>query len=630
MANDNSEFEFQCLHGMGQSLYDLFLAQKSKIHCRIYAPVGSHQDLLPYLVRRLLENGANSSFVNMIMDQEKSIADIIADPIARVHKLEQKRHHKIPLPKDIFGKHRLNAQGLDLSNRHTCLQLQQAMLAASEKQWQAQPLVATLKKVSGTSETVYDPAQTDRIVGQVNSAVDAEIELALQQASAAQADWDAQGAETRANILNTIADLLEQHTGDFIYLAVREAGKTLPDALAELREAVDFCRYYAEQAKRVIGSPMKMPGPTGESNVVELHGRGVVACISPWNFPLAIFTGQIVAALAAGNCVLAKPAEQTPLIAAHAVRLFHQAGVPEAVVQLLPGSGETVGATLIADRRVNAVIFTGSTEVAKLIQRNLAKRAGEIVPLIAETGGQNCMLVDSSALPEQVVDDVINSAFGSAGQRCSALRVLYVQDDIADKVITMLQGAMQKLNVGDPALLATDVGPVIDKEAQQNLQQHIHKMLKDAKLLSQLPENEQTKNGTYVTPVAFEINRITELTREVFGPILHIVRFKLADLDQVLDDINSTGYGLTFGMHSRVEERIRYVQQRMRVGNMYVNRNITGAVVGVQPFGGEGLSGTGPKAGGPHYLPRLCVERTITINTTATGGNASLLSLTDD
>jgi RHH-type proline utilization regulon transcriptional repressor/proline dehydrogenase/delta 1-pyrroline-5-carboxylate dehydrogenase len=375
---------------------------------------------------------------------------------------------------------------------------------------------------------------------------------------------------------------------------------------------------------------MKMPGPTGECNVVELHGRGVVACIRPWNFSLAIFTGQIEAALVAGNCVIAKPAEQTPLIAALAVQLFYQAGVPQAVVQLLPGTGEGVGAKLMADRRVNTVIFTGSTEVAKLIQLNLAKRPGEIVPLIAETGGQNCMLVDSSALPEQIVDDVINSAFGSVGQRCSALRVLYVQDDIADKVITMLVGAMKKLNVGDPALLATDVGPVIDAEARNNLQQHINRMITSGKLLYQVPANDHIMKGTYITPAAFEIDSIHDLQREIFGPILHVIRFKLADLDKTLDDINSTGYGLTFGIHSRVEERIRYVQKKMRVGNMYVNRNMIGAVVGVQPFGGEGLSGTGPKAGGPHYLPRLCVERTLTINTTATGGNASLLSLSDD
>lgn len=630
MATADSQFEFQCLHGMGQSLYDLFLAKESNIHCRIYAPVGNHHDLLPYLVRRLLENGANSSFVNMLMDKEKGISDIIADPVAKVRKLENKRHHKIPLPKNIFGDKRLNSNGIDLSNRDSCQHLQNELVTASEKTWQAQPIVAQLKKVTGITEAIYDPAQTARVVGKVINASADHIEAALTEANAAQASWDALGANKRADILDNIAEQLEANNSDLMYLAVREAGKTIPDALAELREAVDFCRYYAEQARLVLAEPMKMPGPTGESNFLQLHGRGVVACISPWNFPLAIFTGQVVAALVAGNCVIAKPAEQTPLIATLAVQLFHQAGVPDAVLQLLPGAGETVGAALIADLRVNAVIFTGSTEVAKLIQVNLAKRPGEIVPLIAETGGQNCMLIDSSALPEQVIDDVVNSAFGSAGQRCSALRVLYVQEDIADKVLTMLVGAMQELTIADPSFLATDVGPVIDHEAQTNLQHHINSMSDSAKLLYQVPMSEQTRKGTYVAPVAFEINSIKDLQREVFGPILHVVRFKLADLNKVLDDINSTGYGLTFGMHSRVEERIRYVQQKMKVGNMYVNRNMVGAVVGVQPFGGEGLSGTGPKAGGPHYLPRLCVERTITINTTASGGNASLLSLTDD
>ena len=626
IATSANEFEFQCLHGMGQSLYDPILKRsKGKIRCRIYAPVGSHKDLLPYLVRRLLENGANTSFVNRIMDKELSIEDIIADPIQRVAQTLDKKHPKIPLPVDIYGKGRKNSLGIDLTNRHACEALANAMQAVSNKDWSSH---LDVKKDDNNLQPVFDPATQQR-VGAVQNTTLETLTIAVQKAQAAVFAWDNLGANARADILDNIAEQLEKQHANFIYLAVREAGKTIPDALAEVREAVDFCRYYAQQARKQLAKAIVLKGPTGESNQLEYHGRGVFACISPWNFPLAIFSGQVVAALVAGNCVLAKPAEQPPLIAAAAVKLFHQAGVPEDVLQLVVGDGETVGAALVQNEAIAGIMFTGSTEVAKAIQRGLANRDGAIVPLIAETGGQNAMLVDSSALPEQVVDDVILSAFGSAGQRCSALRVLFVQDDIADNIIKMLKGAMAKLNVGDPGLLVTDVGPVIDATAKAILQQHIEKMQTEAKLIYQVPLVSDNKEGYFIAPAAFEISSIRQLEREVFGPILHVVRFQLKDLPQVLEDINNTGYGLTLGIHSRIQERIQYIHKHVKVGNTYVNRNIIGAVVGVQPFGGEGLSGTGPKAGGPNYLHRLCLERTRTVNTTATGGNASLLTLTE-
>jgi len=413
-------------------------------------------------------------------------------------------------------------------------------------------------------------------------------------------------------------------------LAVREAGKTIPDAVAEVREAVDFCRYNAAQAVQHFARPAELPGPTGERNRLYLRGRGVFACISPWNFPLAIFTGQITAALAAGNAVIAKPAEQTPLIAAFAVQLLHRAGVPVDVLHLLPGDGAKIGGALVQDPRIAGVAFTGSTETARAINQSLAKREGAIVPFIAETGGQNCMLADSSALPEQVVRDVLASSFQSAGQRCSALRVLFLQSEVADKIITMLKGAMAELSLGDPALLATDVGPVIDDEAKATLEAHSERMKREAKLLLELPLPQDAGRGSFFAPRAFEIDSLSRLTREVFGPILHVIRYRADRLDRVLDAINATGYGLTLGIHSRIDETARRIHERLKVGNAYVNRNMIGAVVGVQPFGGEGLSGTGPKAGGPHYLYRFATERTLTIDTTAAGGNASLLSLQEE
>ena len=464
-------------------------------------------------------------------------------------------------------------------------------------------------------------------MGELRWSTDEDIEKALARASRAAPDWDATPATERAACLRRLADLLESNRANLMALCVREAGKTIPDAIAEIREAVDFCRYYAARACDDFAQPKRLPGPTGETNEISLHGRGVFLCISPWNFPLAIFIGQITAALAAGNAVIAKPAEQTGIIATEAVRLMHRAGVPGDVIHLLPGDGATVGAQLVKDPRISGVAFTGSTETARLINQTLAAREGAIVPLIAETGGQNAMIVDSTALPEQVVNDVVTSSFQSAGQRCSALRVLYLQQDIADRVITMLSGAMDELVVGDPGRLSTDVGPVIDGEAKSVLETHIARMSKEARLLHRAPLAKEAANGTFVAPAAFEISSVKLLEREVFGPILHVVRFQAEKLDAVIDEINAAGYGLTFGIHSRIDSTVDHVLKRLRVGNAYVNRNTIGAVVGVQPFGGEGLSGTGPKAGGPHYLHRYATERTVTIDTTAAGGNASLMSI---
>jgi len=499
---------------------------------------------------------------------------------------------------------------------------------ANHGPWQATPLVPGSPS-QGTWFEVRDPSDTRLTVGRWQASTPAQIDQALKHALAAQPAWDAIAADSRAKILESAADLLEEQRGPFITLCVREAGKTLAAAVAEVREAVDFLRYYAYQARQQFAEPIILPGPTGESNCLSLHGRGVFVCISPWNFPLAIFTGQIAAALAAGNAVLAKPAEQATLIGHAMVQLLHQAGIPEPLLQFLPGDGSTVGAALTADPRVSGVAFTGSTETAWAINRALAARQAPIAALIAETGGQNAMLADSSALPEQLVKDVLASAFDSAGQRCSAARVLLVQDDVADKVIKMLSGAMAELQVGNPCLLSTDVGPVIDADALAILKAHAERMDREATLLAQATLDESCIHGHFFAPRAYEIPSIDLLKREVFGPILHVVRWKSKQLDQVIADINATGYGLTLGIHSRIDTTVERIHRGIHAGNCYVNRNQIGAVVGVQPFGGEGLSGTGPKAGGPHYLTRFATERVLTINTTAAGGNASLLTLSD-
>ncbi|MEC5160035.1 MULTISPECIES: trifunctional transcriptional regulator/proline dehydrogenase/L-glutamate gamma-semialdehyde dehydrogenase [unclassified Janthinobacterium] len=586
-----TDYEFQCLHGMGETLYDQVVgAANLDKPCRIYAPVGSHETLLAYLVRRLLENGANSSFVNQIVDEKIAIESLITDPFAAARAQGGVPHPGIVLPTDMFGGERKNSAGLDLANEDVLREVSAAL--AAPRNWNAAPLIDAPLSI-GTdvaAQSLRNPARHDDVVGSVVEANAADVDAALASASAFAMDWQTTEPALRAAALNRAADLFETHRLELMALAIREAGKSLPNAIAEVREAVDFLRYYAAQVHDV-------------PNTLAL---GPVTCISPWNFPLAIFTGQIGAALAAGNVVLAKPAEQTPLIAHRAVELLHQAGVPRGALQFLPGRGEVVGAGLCADARVKGVIFTGSTEVAQLINRTLAKRSVAEncdIPLIAETGGQNALIVDSSALPEQVVQDAISSAFDSAGQRCSALRVLFLQEEIADKTVKMLKGAMRELRVGNPDRLATDIGPVIDTEAQRNLLAHINKI--KATAIDHFSLDLPAVNGTFVAPTVLEIKSLSELTHEVFGPVLHVIRYKRAAMPQLIEEINNSGFGLTLGIHSRIDETIDFISSRAHVGNIYVNRNIVGAVVGVQPFGGEGKSGTGPKAGGPLYLKRL-------------------------
>ena len=631
MTQARRDFEFQRLHGMGEALYDRVVDSRSHgARCRIYAPVGSHEDLLAYLVRRLLENGANSSFVNRIVDERAPIDEIIADPVARARRVDVKPHPRIPLPREIYGPDRLNSLGIDLSDPEVLTPLAEAMASAGASVWRAAPVIGGVTCPDGDERVVTDPADRRRHVGIVVDAGAEQVDMAMARASRAASAWDATEAGTRAACLMRTAEFMERDMPALMAMAVREAGKTIADAVSEVREAVDFCRYYALRCEPDFSRPTTLAGPTGEHNQLELHGRGVFVCISPWNFPLAIFTGQVSAALAAGNAVVAKPAEQTSLIAAYAARLMHEAGVPADVLHLLPGDGKSVGAPLVADPRLAGVAFTGSTETARSIQRTLAEKEGPIVPLIAETGGQNAMIVDSSALPEQVVADVIASAFQSAGQRCSALRVLFLQSDIADRTIEMLAGAMAELRIGDPALLSTDIGPVIDDTARRGLEAHADRMAREAETIYECELPEDCRNGSYFAPRAYAISGIEILEREVFGPILHVVRFRADGLDDVIDAVNATGYGLTLGIHSRIDETISHIRARSRVGNIYVNRNQIGAVVGVQPFGGEGLSGTGPKAGGPRYLHRFATERTSSINTTAQGGNAALMSLQED
>ncbi len=633
LAVGRQDWEFQRLHGMGEALYDEILGPEGEDRprrvCRVCAPVGSHEELLAYLVRRLLENGANTSFVNRIVDDKQPIEEIIADPVTRLARLPAKPHPHIPLPADLYAPARQNSRGIDLADPPALSALRDDLAAAMRRPWHAAPVVGGVEQ-SGEAAPVFDPSDHRRQVGSVVQSGPKQLGRALDRAYHAAPAWDRRPAAERAAILEHAADLYQSHGAELIARIIREGGRTIPAAVAELREAVDYLRYYALRARTDFAAPEPLPGPTGERNQIELHGRGVFACISPWNFPLAIFTGQVAAALAAGNAVVAKPAEQTPLTAAAAVYLLHEAGMPADVLHLLPGTGELVGASLVADSRIAGVAFTGSTETARAIALALAKRPGPLVPLIAETGGQNAMIVDSSALPEQVVTDVLISAFESAGQRCSSLRLLYVQADIADRLIEMLTGAMAELAVGDPALLATDVGPVIDAAAREALQRHAAHMDREGRLLYQCRLPSGAAHGTFFAPRAYEIAGAQLLDHEVFGPILHVVRWPADRLDRALDEIDATGYGLTLGIHSRIDENIRHILGRMRIGNNYVNRNMIGAVVGVQPFGGERLSGTGPKAGGPRYLHRFAVERTTSTDTTAAGGNASLLTLQEE
>ncbi|WP_417453753.1 bifunctional proline dehydrogenase/L-glutamate gamma-semialdehyde dehydrogenase PutA [Kiloniella sp.] len=627
MAGPEQDFEFQRLHGMGEALYDQVVGPAGKGYpVRIYAPVGSHEDLLAYLVRRLLENGANSSFVNRIQDEKLPIDEIIADPILKARGLFNIPHPQIPLPLHMFGTERHNSKGLDLSDAVQLSKLGTEVRKFANEGWHGAPIIGGIEQ-TGIMHTVTSPSDRRNNVGEISWADAQQAENALARADRAWWGWDLTPATVRGDCLEKMADLLEENTAEFIALCMREAGKTTADAIAEIREAVDFCRYYAVKCRQDFGDPLVMPGPTGERNELSMHGRGVFLCISPWNFPLAIFLGQVSAALAAGNAVIAKPAEQTSLVAVKAVKLFHQAGIPGDVLHLLPGDGPTVAGPLLSDDRIKGVAFTGSTETAKLIQRALAAREGEIVPLIAETGGQNAMIVDSTALPEQIVRDVLASSFQSAGQRCSALRVLFLQEDVADKILAMLAGAMDELTIGDSSQLSTDVGPVIDEDAAAMLNAHISRMKTEAKVIRELPLPSGISNGTFVAPVAFEIEGLHMLKKEVFGPVLHVIRYKASELDSIIDQINNSGFGLTLGIHSRIDETVDYIARRVRVGNTYVNRNQIGAIVGVQPFGGMGLSGTGPKAGGPRYLHRFATEHSISIDTTAAGGNTSLMTL---
>lgn len=628
LAGDN-RFEFQRLHGMGEGLYDELARLEDGIGeartpVRIYAPVGSHKDLLAYLVRRLLENGANSSFVNRIADEDIPLDQLVRDPVAELSALEPKRNPSIPLPNAIFGKARRNSTGVDLSDPLVREPLLVRLKALESRSWTARP---TLGKGKGRSVT----SPTDRRIeiGTVFEPSATEVDRMVAAGHAAQGAWDALGGEARARLLDRTADLFEEHKEEFFSLCIREAGKTLIDAVLEVREAVDFLRFYAAEARRQFTRPLLLPGPTGEHNELRLHGRGVIASISPWNFPLAIFTGLTSAPLAAGNAVIAKPAGQTPLIGALAIDLMHKAGIPKHVVQLAPGSGRVVGGTLTAHPLVAGVVFTGSNETARTINRTLAERDGPIIPFVAETGGQNAMIVDSSALPEQVTRDVISSAFQSAGQRCSALRVLCIQDDVADSMLEMIAGAMQALTIGDPADIRTDVGPVIDEGAKAALEAHLAELKAKGRLLAEIELPKSAVHGYFVKPSMYEIKSLAELDREHFGPILHVVRWKSGELDKLIGQINATGYGLTLGLQSRIDTTRQFVEAHARVGNLYVNRNQIGAVVESQPFGGEGLSGTGPKAGGPHYVARFATERVTCIDTTAAGGNASLMASID-
>jgi RHH-type proline utilization regulon transcriptional repressor/proline dehydrogenase/delta 1-pyrroline-5-carboxylate dehydrogenase len=624
LGQQHPGYEFQRLHGMGESLYrEVIEVQNWRTPCRVYAPVGAYHELLPYLVRRLLENGANTSFINQISRQDISVDELISDPVAAV---------RVPIsqppivsPRNLFGEQRVNSSGLNLADPEQLLSLRQNLDALADKHWTAMPIING-RPCSGKERVIVNPYDNRLTVGSVVFAKPAEISDALNSAFEAFAGWRLSSAAKRAEYLKQAADLLEQNRVELVSLCVREGGRTIRDALAEVREAVDFCRYYAQSAVDLFSGPIRLPGPTGEENWLYHYGRGVYVCISPWNFPIAIFVGQIAAALAAGNTVIAKPASQTALTAMRCVQLLHQAGIPESVLQFLPVGGSSVGEHLLPDPRVAGIVFTGSTKTAQFINRQLAQHRLDIVPLIAETGGQNVLIADSSALLEQLVQDAVYSAFNSAGQRCSALRTLFVQEEIADKTIAMLIGAMQELTIGNPGLYQTDIGPIIDHAALPPLVAHLEAMQGQAQLLYQLPLPDGLEHGSFFPPSLLEIQSLSQLTREIFGPVLHLIRYRESELDQVIAAVNATGYGLTLGIHSRIESTFNTIRQGVKVGNIYVNRNMIGAVVGVQPFGGTGLSGTGPKAGGPDYLRRFVIEQCVAVNTAAIGGNAGLLA----
>ncbi len=628
MAGNEGGFEFQRLHGMGESLYKA-VTERDGHPCRIYAPVGGHRDLLAYLVRRLLENGANSSFVSAVGDSSVPISRLLARPQDLLAGGTRARNPKIPLPVGLYGDARRNSRGLEFGIARDRAALHDGMVAGDVTIDRARPLYPGAR-AEGAMREVLSPVDGTTRAGRVREALAAEVPAMFDAAAKGFVRWSRTPVDQRAAAIARLGDMLEEETPRLMALLAREAGKTLPDGLAEVREAVDFCRYYAAEATKVFGEGVLMPGPTGEENRYRLRGRGTFVCISPWNFPLAIFLGQVTAALLAGNAVIAKPAEQTPLIAYEAARLIHAAGVPEDVFVLAPG-GRELGAALVAEPRVAGVAFTGSTETAWAINRSLAAKRGPIVPLIAETGGINAMLVDATALPEQVCDDVMMSAFRSAGQRCSALRLLYLQEDVADKQIEMLKGAARELSLGDPADPATDIGPVIDADARDRLLAHVEEMRRTQKVLmaGEAPAGSLAR-GSWVAPHIVELDRPDALAKETFGPILHVVRYKATELPKMLETIAATGYGLTLGVHSRIDATVAAVVDRLSVGNVYVNRNTIGAVVGTQPFGGSGLSGTGPKAGGPAYLGRFALEQVVSINTAAAGGNASLIAMAEE
>jgi RHH-type proline utilization regulon transcriptional repressor/proline dehydrogenase/delta 1-pyrroline-5-carboxylate dehydrogenase len=622
LSQDYQAFEFQRLHGMGHLLYQELKARYAELNVRVYAPVGNHKDLLPYLVRRLLENGANSSFVNRFLNAKVASADLVRDPVAEACETGLTSNSAIPLPKDLYKNQNpawINAKGIDIRSASGPMVMRDAIEALRARLPLAEGGPSAIRIVSPADDRCY--------LGSINESSLSDIHKAMGLVHAEFGDWSSTAVETRAGVFELVAESIEASMADWVALIVLEAGRTVEDAISEVREAVDFCRYYAQQARVHFGADLDLPGPTGERNRLHWQGRGVWFCISPWNFPLALFMGQVVAALVSGNTVLAKPAEQTPLIASKVASLMYECGVPPAAFQLVYGEGARVGKVVLNDARLSGVAFTGSTDTALVINRTLAARSGPIVPFVAETGGLNTMIVDSTALPEQVVDDVITSAFQSAGQRCSALRVLYLQSEVADGIVAMLKGAMAQLCVGNPANLKTDVGPLIDADALNTVQQHISQMKESAKLVARCDTPQDIPQGYFIGPHAFEIGSILELEREVFGPVLHIIRYSHADLPRVIDEINQSGYALTLGVHSRIDAFARAIFHATRAGNTYVNRNIVGAVVGVNPFGGQGLSGTGPKAGGPNYLPRFAIERTWTDNVVAKGGNTDLFNL---
>ncbi len=627
MAPTQRAFEFQRLHGMGDDLYDSVIATTDDTHIRIYAPVGSHEDLLPYLVRRLLENGANSSFVHQLSDTKMSIESLTKRPLERGFIRTHSNKAAIPSPASIFS-NRKNSAGINLTTLHPREKFMNSVETFSDTQWQATPIINGQPIKQGKANKVINPYDHCETVGEYTEANKQLALEALNVADSATKGWQLTSVEKRCQIFETLADNLELNRAELVALCQREAGKTVQDAIDEVREAVDFCRYYAEQAREKFIEPLILPGPTGETNELSFTGRGVFVCISPWNYPLAIFMGQISAALLAGNTVIAKPAETTTLIAHRAIELLFESGLPSSALQFLPGPGAELGSALHADNRVSGVAFTGSNGTARRINQSLTSRDenAAIATLVAETGGLNAMIVDSTALPEQVARDVVDSAFSAAGQRCSALRILYVQEDIADRVLELVKGMMEELSIGNPQLLSTDVGPVIDHVAQEKLEQYIQQTKASSRKWFQVPLSEKCRRGTFVAPTLFEIDSISSMEDEQFGPILHVARFNAEGLDQVIRDINAKGYGLTLGIHTRNKTVYEKVAHSINVGNVYINRNQVGAVVGVNPFGGCGLSGTGPKAGGPHYMLRFATEKTITNNVAAIGGNIDLLN----